>query len=213
MIAVSARQLQHVLSDCKKAFTECRLLATDAHRWTVPGGGPHISRKQRDWIIELAFLRAFLAMESFLEESFLLYSVGQKPRKGRAPVRYTFPPTKNDAMEWIKEGREYPSWAPTVVAQRAKRFFRDGRPFTSALVTSQSSLDEARTIRNAIAHDSAGAQDKFESLVRQKLATFPSGMTVGSFLNTTDHSAAPPQSFLERYIGRLEFVVGQIVHL
>ena len=57
---------------------------------------------------ELAFFRAFLGWEVFLEESFILYLAGQKPSRGRAPYRYTFPPNQKTAMDWlVPEGRPY----------------------------------------------------------------------------------------------------------
>jgi hypothetical protein len=203
--------LQHVLGECQRTFGECRLFAVDAQTWSTPGSQKLISRKQRDWIVELAFLRAFLALESFLEETFILYSIGQKAPKGRAPHRYTFPPSKKDASEWVKEGREYSSWAASNVNERALRYFRRGGPFTDPLRGSQTALDEARTIRNAIAHDSTSAQDKFESLARHKLGTLPMGLSVGGFLGTVVPNSNPPQSFLEWYLAKAELVASQIV--
>lgn len=206
---MAPRRLQHVLGDCQRSLRECRVFAVNAHAWSLPSSSPHISRKQRDWITELAFLRAFLAFESFLEESFILYSLGQRAPRGRAPHRFTFPPSRKDATEWVKEGREYATWSASSVSERAYRYFRGGGPFTNTLRASQSALDE--TIRNAIAHESTEAQQKFESLVRAKLGTLPPILSIGSFLSTPIPLSAPPQSFLELYLDRIELVATQIV--
>jgi hypothetical protein len=81
----------------------------------------------------------------------------------------------------------------------------------NALRTSQSLLDENNTIRNAIAHESRTAHDKFENLVRIKIGTLPSNVTVGSFLGTTIPASSPPRSFLEFYLDKIEFIGEQIV--
>src|SRR5258708_22562925 len=90
---------------------ECRRLATAAHLWSItgmPGAQPLISRKRRDSMTELAFLRDFLAWETFLERSFTLYLSGQQPTRGRPPHRYTFPPNLRASMEGgVPEGLPY----------------------------------------------------------------------------------------------------------
>lgn len=208
---MAGRGLKHVIADCQRALREGRAFASDAHIWSLPGATPHISRKKRDWMIEVAFLRGVLAFESFLEESFVLYSLGHKPPKGRAPHRYAFPPTRAHVDTWLREGRDHASWDVTAVSGRAQRFFRGGRPYFSPLQSNQSTLQDVRTIRNAIAHDSASAQQKFQNLVRRHLGTLPTNATPGSFLGMTVPASAPPLSFLDFYFDKVELVVTQIV--
>ncbi len=161
---------------------------------------------------ELAFLRGFLAWETLLEESFILYLLGQKPPRGRAPHRYAFPPSQRAAVDWVAEGRPYARWTIAKdVSARAERLFRDGRPFAPVLRENQNLLEEARIIRNAIAHESTSAQERFENFVRIKLGTLPPNATVGSFLGTTVPTSAPPVSFLEFYFGKIEFTARQII--
>jgi hypothetical protein len=97
------------------------------------------------------------------------------------------------------------------VSNRAGRFFRDGRPFSDVLRANQNLLQEAVTIRNAIAHKSNVALEKFENLVRSKLGTLPANLTVGGVLVTTLPGSTPPVSFLEWYIDRIEFAAQRIV--
>lgn len=209
---MSQGRLHNLLRDFRRTLDGCRDFAADAYRWSLPGARPHISRKRRDSITEVAFLRAFLAWETFLEESFILYLLGHKPPKGRVPHRFTFPPNRKSAEEWvIPERRPYATWDAGSVITRAQRFFRGGRPFTIALRTNQSLLDESKTIRNAMAHESRTAYNKFENLVRMKLGTLPLNLSVGSFLSTTVPSSSPPVTFLEFYLDKIEFVGEQIV--
>lgn len=213
---MAQRKLRTVLIDFLSSLQECRRFAADAYLWSVPGAHgrrPYISVKRRDSLVELAFLRAFLAWETFLEQSFILYLSGQSPPRGRSPRRYAFPPNQRVAMDWlIPEGREYAQWTvPMHVSGRAERFFQAGRPFTPVLRQNQNALDEARLIRNAIAHESAAARARFETIVRTKLGTLPPKFTVGGFLGMIMPASAPPVSFLEFYLIRIEFVAEQIV--
>ncbi len=214
---MAQRKLRTVLADFSRSFQECRRLAADAYLWSLPGAHgarPYISERRRDSLIELAFLRAFLAWETFLEQSFILYLTGQQPPRGRAPRRYAFPPNPRVAVVWLKpeSGRDYVDWTiATIVSVRAERFFQAGRPFASVLRGNQNVLDDARLIRNAIAHESASARAKFETVVRTKLGTLPPKFTAGGFLSMTMPGSAPPASFLEFYLGRIEFAARQIV--
>lgn len=164
-------------------------------------------------MVEIAFLRAFLAWETFVEHSFILYLSGQKPPRGRAPRRYAFPPNQETASRWLRPERaSYAVWTDAQsVMGRSERFFREGRPFAPVLRGNLAMFDEAKAIRNAIAHTSQSAREKFESLVRQKLRSLPPGMTVGGFLGAAVPGAAPPISFLEFYVAKIEFAAQQIV--
>jgi hypothetical protein len=162
---------------------------------------------------ELAFLRAFLAWEAFLAESFVLYIAGHRPPRGRTPKRYTFPPSLKTATDWvIPEGREYAEWtAVSAVITRAQRFFEHGGPYAEVLANNRNTLSESKIIRNAIAHASATAQEKFEKLVRDKIKNLPPHFSVGAFLGSTVPKSSPPQSFLEYYLGRIELAARRIV--
>jgi|SRR5467141_2398907 len=86
-------------------------------------------------------------------------------------------------------------------------------PFTVTLRNNQSTIDEARTIRNAIAHESTSARQKFEALVRTKLGTLPHKLTVGGFLGATAPGITPPTSFLELYFGKIDAAAKQIIRI
>jgi hypothetical protein len=210
------RNLRASLNAFVRSVTECRHLAVDAHAWASPKPGHKramISPQRRDSMMELAFLRSFLAWETFLEESFVLYLGGQKPPKGRAPFRYSFPPNLGAAMEWVvPEGQDYATWTvASRVTERAQRFFRHGQPYAPVLRSNQSALDESRTLRNAIAHASASAQSKFETLVRNKIGALPPKLTVGGFLGMVVPSSTPPRSYLDHYLEKIEFAAHQVV--
>ena len=161
---------------------------------------------------ELAYLHAYLAWEVFLEETFVLYMIGKKVPRRAAPQRYALPPSRQHAKDWVAEGRDHAKWDPSAVASRAQRFFRGGEPYLAVLRGNKNVLDQAKTIRNAIAHESDSAREKFNKVARDSLAgTLPPRLTPGRFLDLTVPASAPPQSFLDFYLEKIEFVASQIV--
>jgi hypothetical protein len=162
-------------------------------------------------MIELAFFRGYLAWETFLEDVFILYSMGLTAPRGVAPRRYAFPPNRKVLKTWIYDGRGHAKWDPDSVRVRAQRYFRNGGPFDH-LRTSSAALGDSRTIRNAIAHDSGSAREKFKTLARNKMGgSLPTGLTVGRFLRATLPNSAPPQTFLEYHFEVIEGMADQIV--
>ena len=161
-------------------------------------------------MIELAFLRAFLAWESFLEETFILFMLGSTPVGGKAPTRYVTPPNRPLARDLVAEGRPFPKWNTEEVRRRASRFFRGGKPFEPALKASQQTLQDLNTIRNAVAHDSEDSWDRFKSLVRRELKTLPLGLSVGKYLDTTRPGINPPITYMEHYLQTVVVVAEKI---
>jgi len=162
---------------------------------------------------ELAFLRAFLGWEVFLEQSFVFYMHGQQPPRGRGPTRLAFPPTLDIAKDWvIPEERQFISWEdPAKVGARASRFFREGRPYSAALRANQAVLKETFKIRNAIAHKSEKARSVFIEVARNRIGNVPPDITVGSFLCTNVVHAGATQTYFDLYVEKLELTASLIV--
>ena len=203
--------IEPVASDLRLSLRQSRGLASAARQWVNPALGPRrpaFSSAHRCTLVELAFLRSFLAWESFLEETFLLYVLGKKPRSRKHPrKRFILPRDREHALELLlPEGRrDYVMWDnPEVVLARAKRFLKDGEPFQNALSPRLNALKEMQTIRNAIAHRSIVSQQKFSNLVRDRLGTLPLGITVGVYLETPIPSSTPPTLQLDRYLQEIE---------
>ncbi len=202
---------EQVLSSLKRTLRDCERLAQDADRWSAAGSKPRISRSRAESMVELAYLRSYLAWEVFLEEAFVLYLMGKKAPRAAKPRRFTFPPSRALAKDWVREGRSYTTWDAPTVRKRAQRYFKDGEPFEGALSGSQQNLQDAKTVRNAIAHDSDVAVEKFQILARNQLGALPPRLTAGRFLVGVKPGSAPPVTFLEFYLAILERVAEAIV--
>lgn len=209
-----ARRLATVIAEFSETVRESKMLAIDARSWSVPippATTPMLKAKRRDALTELAFFRVFGAWEAFLEEAFILYLRGQQAPRGRPIQRYGFPPSEDAAYEWVAEGHGYASWASEKVKVRAKRLFKSGRPFEPAFTSHHNLLYQLVTVRNAIAHNSVHARNRFEVLVRNELGTLPLHTTPGSFLLTVKPRSSPPVSFMDFYLEEIQKVADQIV--
>jgi len=205
-----------VLRDFDQGISQSQHLAAAAHVWILPTYGPSnpkFTTKHQNMLIELAFLKCFLAWERFLEESFILYLMGKKSPRRFAPKRFIEPPTREYAIQLVlPEGRQYANWDdPETVQSRAQRFFIKGGPYKSVLSANAYLFKELRVIRNAMVHHSSSSQGKFQGLVRQKIGALPLKMNVGTFLSTTQPNSNPPISFLDDYLNRMICAAKQIV--
>src|SRR5258708_2905202 len=136
-------------------------------------------------IVELAFMKSFLTWEGFLEEAFILYLLGKKSPNGYAPVRHAIPMNRQHAVELLASDGRYTDWtAASRVVNRATRFFKSGRPFVNVIRPQTNLLDNLKTVRNALSHESEEAAEKFGTFVRNELTYLPLGMTPGTFLAT-----------------------------
>ena len=205
------RQLSAVLHRLERVFREAHKLAEDAQRWSGAGSRPYITRRRSDSMVELAFLRSFLAWERFLEESFILYLLGKQPPRGSRPRRFAMAPDAKAAQEFVCEGRGYTTWDGSSTMTRARRFFRGGRPYTNAIEPRRHLLSEAQTIRNAIAHESQAARQRFETLVRDKLGTLPPKTTIGRFLSTQIPGSVRVESYFAFYLDGMRSVAREVV--
>ena len=169
--------LLNVLIELEKQIKSSKNLVTKIKNLGLP-------RIQVEIIVELAFLRAFMAWESFLEESFIRYLVGGKLYSGHSPRRFVNPPNLGRATKIILgEGKEYIGWnsASSVIA-RSEIYFEAGEPYKNALIGAVRDIDNMNTIRNRIAHKSTSSRSKFNDFIRREFGYGVSGMTPGRFL-------------------------------
>jgi len=211
-----SRNLENVVLALKRALRETEHLSGAAQQWAASGlvgNVPRFTRRHQEIVIRLAFLQAFISWEKFLDESFTLYLLGMKPPRGRAPGRLHKPARRKDAERLITGANDYADWAKIgAIRSRAKKYFRNGRPFDQALSGSQNLFDDINTIRNAIAHSSRYSQEKFKALARRNLAgTYPPRLSIGKFLVLNNPRSQQPETFLQFYLTRVILVAEQIV--
>jgi len=111
---------------------------------------------------------------------------------------------------FIVKPRDYVEWSSgQQVVERAEMVFRDGEPYKSAIRPSLVDLDHMRIIRNAIAHRSGTAWEKFETTVRGILGSKPRGLAPGVFLGL--NHVGDGKSYIEHYKDVLSVAASRIV--
>jgi hypothetical protein len=162
------------------------------------------TQKQFETVVELAYLQGYLAWESFLEETFILYMVGKRAPNGYRPKCYVQPTSRGHALDFNLGEQRYADWtAADRVVQRAQRFFKNGEPFATPLQSMGRVPDDMKILRNAIAHRSEGTNSRFQSVVRNELGFYAHGLTVGGFLDSGVPTAAPGLRYLDYYFENL----------
>ena len=208
-------KLNLVKEDLSKSLNKSEKLAFVASEWNRAGkisGVPRFSTDHLDMVVGLAFLSGFLAWERFLEESFVLYLIGKSAPNGYKPFRYVIPKNRQHANEFCRGDRRFPGWDDVnFVTSRSDQFFLEGKPFTDSLRTVINSLNNMKTIRNAIAHQSTESQDRFENLVRRELGHLPHRTNPGNFLLRNIVGSTPPSSYLEFFFDTLLSTAFRIV--
>jgi hypothetical protein len=213
---MAAGRIQPVLNALTEEFDRATDLVADVRALRRPApitrGHPGLPEFQLNLISELAFLRCVLAWEVFLEESFLVYLTGGKGLSGKATKRYVTPTTSPQARALLSGESRYLSWNTNDdVIKRAKIWFKDGEPYTSAL-GALGIHSEIRTVRNRIAHNSGEAKTKFNKLraaKKRKADPAQHGMGPGAFL-ARPASASTTMTRFERYLTDLRLAANAI---
>jgi hypothetical protein len=150
---------------------------------------------------EILFLGGFTTFEAFLEEVFLDLLVA---RRGRADHSLAIPRVTVKAVPIARElvfglGRKYADWLPFErTVDRARMFFRGGRPFATVGVGQRELVDKAHVIRNAIAHQSRYSGEQFEKKIIAGTSLPPRERKPGGYLRGLV-SGAPPLTRFENY--------------
>jgi hypothetical protein len=124
-----------------------------------------IPQRDLDYVYEIAFLSCFVALENYIEERFVGLLVGKSTsaqRKFKARVPITSAPL---AREFIYGGRPYVDLFPYENTERlARRFFKDGYPFSALDKFEREELRLQHSIRNDIAHRSQASTSRFQNM-------------------------------------------------
>ena len=92
--------------------------------------------------------------------------------------------------EVFRGDQEFIGWndASTVI-RRAERWLKGGEPFQTTLSGTSQLLAYLKKMRNAIAHESGSAQEKYEKATRSLYGALPKRVSPGAQL-----MAAPPRA-------------------
>jgi len=150
-----------------------------------------LSAPEREFITDSAFLKVFISWETFLEDSFIKYMLGEPSVLGRAVTRYVSPTSAQHAGDLLLGTQKYVDWAnPEIVRRLANLYFGPGNPYETYIGAINQDLLDLKTVRNAAAHLSSTTRPKLDALGTRKLGRPATGLTVSTLL----FSVVPPSS-------------------
>jgi len=156
-----------------------------------------IVRRDIEQIYKGLYIDAVCSFENFLEDLFIGLLVGRYTPSSRhivPRVKFTSPIIARDV---ILSGKRYVDWLPyNLTMERAKAFFRNGRPFTTLTPTDRQLTEQICIIRNALAHDSEYANKIFEKKIVNSMALAPRDRNPSGYLRS-EFRIAPVQTRFE----------------
>ena len=162
-------------------------------------------------IYESAFVNAVASFEAVLQELLCEFVCGRK--RARTGNGALIRPTSRDAFEEILfDGRRYRDFLPykDYAMTIAARHLKGGRPFTQVSDVDKDLLAAAHRIRNAIAHQSGYAIEKFRKSV-PGVSGLPANRRVPGALLRYVYKANPSETYQALYLNTFRKVCKIIV--
>ncbi|CAN7361084.1 hypothetical protein [Bosea psychrotolerans] len=161
---------------------------------------------------ELAYLRVFVAWESFLEEAFLRLMCGYEHSAGQEPLLpgSAYHSKISDAEAALLNGRQYVLWHNvSSVIGRAAGNFRNSR-FENILASAQQRLAHFGAIRHRIAHEQKDGAQKFNAATMALAGKRYRAARPGRFLRDAQANAIPQTRWMSQVCAELEALAQQI---
>ncbi len=181
--------LQQNLLDFRTSVAECNNHISFAHL-QYANGSYKINSNLRKFISESAFLKIFIAWETFLENSFVDYLMGEPSILNNRPARWATPIDQKHAQQLLVGTQNYVDWAnPEITRKLSKLYFHQGYVFNTQLSSINSELLDLKTIRNSAAHMSSSTSTKLDALSSRLLSRQCIDYTAYRLLFSTEPTA------------------------
>lgn len=188
---MAATSIPDALNAFRTTLALSNQVVVAAHGATV-STATALATYERRLVTEAAFVKVFVAFETFIQDTFLLYMTGQSSLKGNTLLCYARPRDLGHA-NLLTIGtitRKFIDWnTPANVDTLANLFFDPGNPyerhFGKAGIT-VASMQQAKTVRNACVHMDGSTSKQLLDLAQGQLPTALSSITPYEFLTATD---------------------------
>jgi hypothetical protein len=136
-----------------------------------------------EFLVTSAFLKFFIAWESFLEKSFVSYLTGEESLDGNQLVRYASPVDEKHAHRILIGTQNYVAWSNNETVNKiAGLYLENSEPYLTSLNSISRDLSDLRVIRNASAHISSSTQTKLDAVASRVLRTQISNIDVSDLV-------------------------------
>ena len=144
--------LNQNLIDFRATTTELVSHITFAHQ-KYANGSYKIAKNLREFICESAFLRIFIAWETFVENCFIDYLLNEQSILNNRPAKWANPINKDHANQIIIGTQKYMDWSnPETVRKVSQIFFHLGYVFNTSLGDINNDIMDMKTIRSYAAN-------------------------------------------------------------
>ena len=203
--------LPNILADFRNAIALHKGFIARGHALDA-NGAPLADQSEREFVVESAFLRMFVAWESFLEHSLVAYLLGESSMSGRAPARFVTPQSAAHCAAILIGTQKYVDWAnPEIVRKLTRLYLDQGEPLAPVIASIQTDLFDLKTVRNAAAHLAGTTVQALDALASRKLSKQCTGTRVTTLLLALDRSSTQPATLLDYYLNLLDIAADQIV--
>ena len=205
--------LQQNLLDFRANNVELLSHVNYAHQ-RYANGQFKIARNLREFICESAFLRIFIGWETFVENCFIDYLLGETSILNNRPAKWANPLNREHANQIIIGNQKFMDWSnPEAIRKISQVFFHQGYVFNTALGAITNDVMDLKTIRNSAAHSSSTTSSKLDGLSSRILNVNCVNYTAYQLLFSTDPRSTPTvQTVLDRYMQLLEVAAEQIAN-
>jgi len=205
--------LNQNLIDFRATITELNQHIQFAHQ-KYASGSYKIQVNLREFISESAFLKMFIAWETFVENSFIDYLINEESILNRRPAKWANPIDRNHANQLVIGNQKHMDWSnPETVRKISKIFFHQGYVFDTALSSINADLMDIKAIRNSAAHISSTTSTKLDGVATRILSTPSVNFTAYKLLFHNDpRSSSSSLTVLDRYLRLLDIAAEQIAN-
>ena len=129
-------------------------------------------------------LKLIIASEQFFETTLGLFTLGHRTPRGYRPRRLRFLNCSLPAaLDVFRGDQDFVGWnSPSVIIDRAARWLRNAEPYQTPLSSASQLLSYLKKMRNAMAHDSDDAREKYAEATRRLYGSLPKRVYPGAQL-------------------------------
>lgn len=172
-----------------------------------------LAQNERDFITDSAFLKVFIAWETFLESIFIKYMLGEASINGTIVGRHVNPIDDAHAHRLLIGTQKYVDWSnPEIVRKLCNLYFSPGNHINTHISSIQSELFDLKTIRNAAAHLTSTTNAQLDSLGSRLIGSPQSNLKVSQLIFSQEPTAAAGITILMTYLNKLDIIAENIAN-
>lgn len=150
---------------------------------TKPDGSYLYDADHQRFIVDAAFLKFYIAWETFLESIFSSYLLGELTTEGTVVPKCITARDAKHASEILVGTNTYFDWSnPELVRKLSKLFLEEDNTIGANILSIQNDLFDLKTIRNAAAHITTTTQTKLDGVASRLLGHQQYNTTVAGLI-------------------------------